>query len=79
MIIVLMSDKNKISIIRLIFDLEWNQPQDGKLEEETKRSYYLAIIPRRADHYRLKLTGKGGCRVYSLTREISIGSAMDAA
>ena len=55
-------------------DGDWIQPQDGKLEEETKRSYYLAIVPRRADHYRLKLTGKGGCRVYSITREISIGS-----
>jgi len=55
-------------------DGTWYQPKDGKLEDETKRSYYLAIIPRRADHYRLKLTGKGGCRVYSIAREYSDGS-----
>jgi len=60
--------------LQLDSDGEWFQPQDGKLEDETKRSYYLAIIPRRADHYRLKLKGLGGCRVYSITREISIGS-----
>jgi len=60
--------------LQLDSDGTWFQPQDGKLQEETKRSYYLAIIPRRADHYRLKLTGKGGCRVYSITREYSIGS-----
>ena len=62
--------------LQLDSDGNWFQPQDGTLEEETKRSYYLAIIPRRADHYRLKLTGKGGCRVYSITREYSIGSPM---
>ena len=60
--------------LQLDSDGNWFKPQDGKLEEETKRSYYLAIIPRRADHYRMKLTGKGGCRVYSITRELSIGS-----
>lgn len=62
--------------LQLDSDGEWFQPQDGTLEEETKRSYYLAIIPRRADHYRLKLTGTGGCRVYSITREYSIGSQL---
>ena len=60
--------------LKMDSDGDWFQPQDGKLEEETKRSYYLAIVPRRADHYRLKLEGKGGCRVYSITREVSIGS-----
>ena len=60
--------------IQMDSDGEWYQPQDGSLKEEKKRSYYLAIIPRRADHYRLKLTGRGGCRVYSITREYSIGS-----
>lgn len=55
-------------------DGTWRQPNPAEITEEKKRSYYLAILPVRADHYRLKLTGKGGCRVYSLTREISIGS-----
>lgn len=48
----------------------------GALGEGTKRSYYLPIIPRRADHYRLKLTGTGGCRVYSLSREFYVGSEL---
>lgn len=41
-----------------------------------KRSCYLPIIPRRADHYRLKLAGVNGCRIYSLTRELYIGSEL---
>lgn len=41
-----------------------------------KRSCYLPIVPRRADHYRLKLAGVNGCRIYSLTRELYIGSEL---
>lgn len=44
------------------------------LGEGMKRSYYLPISPRRADHYRLKLTGTGQCRIYSLVRESYSGS-----
>ena len=54
-------------------DGQW-QKIGPALSTSTKRSYYLPIIPRRADHYRLKLTGTGGCRIYSLTRENYIGS-----
>lgn len=46
------------------------------LTAETKRSHYLPVIPRRADHYRLRMTGVGGCRIYSLTREYYAGSAI---
>jgi hypothetical protein len=42
----------------------------------TKRSYYLPIVPRRGDHYRIKIEGTGGCRVYSLAREYYIGSEL---
>ena len=49
---------------------------NGALGEGVKRSYYLPIIPRRGDHYRLRLDGTGGCRVYSLVREYYDGSAL---
>jgi len=41
-----------------------------------KRSVYLPISPRRCDHYRLKLSGTGGCRIYSLAKEFTVGSEM---
>lgn len=40
-----------------------------------KRSYYLPLIPHRCDHYRLRLTGTGMWRLYSLAREDYNGSA----
>ena len=41
-----------------------------------KRSHILPIIPRRCDHYRVKLEGSGGCRIYSITREFYSGSEL---
>ena len=46
------------------------------MQEGEKRSYYLPIIPRRGDHYRMKIVGKGGCRIYSLVREYYSGSEL---
>lgn len=43
-----------------------------------KRNYYLPILPRRCDHYRLKLEGVGPARVYSLVRETYSGSERNA-
>ena len=56
-------------------DGSW-QRVNGALGEGVKRSYYLPIIPRRGDHYRLKLEGTGGCRIYSLAREYYSGSEL---
>ena len=44
--------------------------------EGAKRSYYLPVVPRRCDHYRLKLTGTGECRIYSIVRERYVGSEL---
>lgn len=56
-------------------DGQWRKVSSA-LGEGAKRSYYLPIVPRRADHYRLKLTGTGGCRIYSLVREYYSGSEL---
>ena len=56
-------------------DGQW-QPVSSALGEGTKQSYYLPVIPRRADHYRIKITGQGGCRIYSMTRETYSGSEL---
>ena len=43
-----------------------------------KRSWYLPIIPRRCDHYRIRLEGKGRAIIYSLVRESYSGSERSA-
>lgn len=52
------------------------QPVSSALGEDVKRTFYLPIIPRRADHYRLKLEGTGGCRIYAITWEQYSGSLL---
>ena len=44
----------------------------------SKRSFYLPILPRRCDHYRLRLEGTGRASVYSLVRESYSGSERNA-
>ncbi len=39
-----------------------------------KRSFILPIVPRRCDHYRLKIEGTGGGQIHSLSRVYSTGS-----
>lgn len=56
-------------------DGRWH-PVGGILRSDKKGSCYLPIVPRRCDHYRVKITGTGGCRIYSLVRESYSGSEM---
>ena len=64
--------------IRYDSETEWQLVQSAAYREK-KSSYYLPIIPRRVDHYRLKLEGTGQCEIYSLVRERSIGSELTSA
>ena len=47
-----------------------------KLTAAAKRSYYLSTLPRRCDHFKIKLEGTGVWRLYSLVRESYIGSEL---
>lgn len=46
------------------------------LTTETKRSYYIPIIPRRSDHFKIRINGTGSWRLYSLVRESYSGSEL---
>ena len=56
-------------------DGQWRKagPQMG---QDKKRSYYLPVVPRRCDHYRIRITGEGMCRIYSMVREVYSGSEL---
>jgi hypothetical protein len=44
------------------------------LEATIKRSFVVPFIPRRCDHFRLRLSGHGGFKLYSMTNEYYEGS-----
>ena len=38
------------------------------------RTFTIPVIPKRCDHFKYKLVGKGGCKIYSHTKTIEQGS-----
>lgn len=38
------------------------------------RTYSIPIIPKRCDHFKYKIVGKGDCKIHSLTKNIEEGS-----
>jgi hypothetical protein len=51
---------------------EWVKRWDW--DGTVKQSYYVPLIPTRADYLRLRFEGVGDFRLYSLTREYTVGS-----
>ena len=83
------ANKKGIAKIQLRIELDANATvtvqmefDDGAWENvktlttTTKRSFYLPIIPRRTDHFRIKLIGSGNWKLYSLVRETYSGSEL---
>lgn len=62
--------------IEMQFDSDgvWRPVAD--LTASVKRSWYLPIIPRRSDHFRIRLTGTGSWSLSSLVRESYSGSEL---
>lgn len=51
-------------------------PAGPEMTADAKRSYYLPVIPRRCDHYRIRITGTGEVYIHSITRETYSGSEL---
>ena len=46
----------------------------GETMVERKRTLLLPVIPRRADHYRIRLEGEGACTIFGMARSYYGGS-----
>lgn len=62
--------------ISMQFDSDGVWREVKTLTTTVKRSFYLPIIPRRSDHFQIRLNGIGGWRLYSLVRENYSGSEL---
>lgn len=62
--------------IDMQFDSDGEWRKVSTLNTTKKRSFYLPIIPRRSDHFRIRFTGKGQWRLHSLVRESYSGSEL---
>lgn len=69
-------DEDASVTIQMQFDSDGVWRDVKTLTTEVKRSFYLPIIPRRSDHFRIRFNGTGSWRLYSLVRESYIGSEL---
>ena len=62
--------------VKIKYDSESDWHTVKTLSGGNKDSYYLPVIPKRCDHFRLRIEGVGAWRLYSLTRECYTGSEL---
>lgn len=62
--------------VKLQFDSDGAWQEVKTLDAERKRSFYLPIIPRRADHFRVRVEGTGQWWLHSMVRESYSGSEL---
>ncbi len=62
--------------LHMQFDSDGIWQQIKSLTAHTKRSYYIPIIPRRSDHFKIRISGAGSWRLHSLVRESFSGSEL---
>ena len=70
----MMLDQGSEADIHLQYDSNGIWEHKGHLSGTRLRSFTLPIIPRRCDHMRIKISGKGGCKIFSITKIIEQGS-----
>ena len=46
----------------------------GQIQGDRLDSYLIPVIPRRCDHLRFRVSGTGDCRIYSIARQMEVGS-----
>lgn len=47
---------------------------EGEIVGRETRTFMLPVIPRRCDHLRFRLTGTGMCKIFSISRQLEVGS-----
>lgn len=70
-------EENARAAILIQFDSDGVWHQISQLESDgPKRSFVLPIVPRRCDHYRIKIEGIGGSKIHAMSRAYSAGSEL---
>lgn len=60
--------------IYLQYDSSGNWEHICNLSGTGTRSFMIPVIPRRCDHFKYKIAGRGGCKIFSITKTIEEGS-----
>lgn len=69
-------DADSECTISMEYDSEgiWHRMYTAKAQK--MRSYLIPVIPRRCDYFRIKISGKGDCRIFSISKVTEQGSEL---
>ena len=67
-------DKAAHCDVEIMYDSDGKWIYAGRIDGSEKQEFVVPLIVRRCDHYKIRLSGKGGCRLYSLAKELYYGS-----
>ena len=60
--------------VYMMYDSSGEWIRQGRIKIKGTRTVTLPIRPRRCDHLRMKLVGRGEVRLYSIARILTVGS-----
>ncbi len=58
----------------LQYDSNGNWEHKFNMSGKGTRTFTVPVIPKRCDHFKYKIVGKGGCKIHSITRTTEQGS-----
>lgn len=67
-------DETATAKLELQYNQNGNWVDMGEIRGRGTRSFLLPVIPRRCDHLQIRISGRGRCRIYSLSRVLEVGS-----
>ena len=56
------------------YDSDGHWREQGPIHGSRMNTMVIPVIPRRCDHLRFRLKGKGDCRIYAISRILEVGS-----
>lgn len=65
--------KSEVTVEVSYDDGEWEEQETLRGEDKIK-SYSFTVKSKRCDHFRIKLSGRDECKLYSIMREVEVGS-----
>ena len=68
-----LEDKAKASL-EIMYDGSGEWESKGEITGSVKKNMVLPVIPKRCDHLRFRMRGKGSMRIYSICRIMEVGA-----
>jgi hypothetical protein len=67
-------DETTFAILEIQYDDSGVWEKMGEIKGTRTRNYMLPVIPKRCDHLRFRMRGRGPIRVYSISRIMEVGA-----